>query len=310
MTASNILCSNVDEVLSSRINNLVINDDGIVTNRYNSRDVWKAEYKNGIILKRGDNFLALKNDNNWKLDVRASSIITYKNGGLSKVGGPYIAFDSGTITKQDTNPGNVRIYKEISVSLDGDNTYTLTNQENTSQPTSTNITIKKVNKDDLDSSSVSTLSGATFVLKKYISSDYQEKDSSWTDITIADSQNSVSGIFSFKGLNTGYYQLVETVCPAGYVKSSADPRFRVKSENGNLVVILVDENGNDIDSDKTDLLKVENDSNGYTVKVGNTPGTELPMTGGPGTTLFTSLGALLASTAGAALILQKKKKTA
>ena len=40
-----------------------------------------------------------------------------------------------------------------------------------------------------------------------------------------------------------------------------------------------------------------------TFTVGNTPGTALPMTGGPGTALFTALGGLMTATAGAILTL-------
>ena len=44
--------------------------------------------------------------------------------------------------------------------------------------------------------------------------------------------------------------------------------------------------------------------------VENTPGVQLPQTGGIGTSLFTTLGAILASTAGAILAIRRKRKTA
>ncbi len=45
-----------------------------------------------------------------------------------------------------------------------------------------------------------------------------------------------------------------------------------------------------------------------TYKVGNIPGTQLPMTGGIGTTLFTALGGLMTATAGAILTLTAHRR--
>ena len=45
-----------------------------------------------------------------------------------------------------------------------------------------------------------------------------------------------------------------------------------------------------------------------TIQVGNTAGTALPQTGGPGAALYGLLGGLMAVTAGALLTLRRKKK--
>ena len=47
-----------------------------------------------------------------------------------------------------------------------------------------------------------------------------------------------------------------------------------------------------------------------TIRVGNTPGVALPNTGGPGATLFTSLGAMLIALAGAGLVWMRKRRSA
>ena len=44
-----------------------------------------------------------------------------------------------------------------------------------------------------------------------------------------------------------------------------------------------------------------------TFTVGNQPGVELPQSGGPGTALYGLIGGLMVVTAGAALMLRKKK---
>ena len=176
-------------------------------------------------------------------------------------------------------------------------TITVTNRE---EPGIT-VTVRKVAKADVNNASAATLPGATFKLVKYTSSSYQQIDSSFEAVTIADNDNTISGVFTFNGLKEGYYQLEETVCPEGYVRTTSNPRFRVTTESGETVARLVNDNGTDIDSNASEMVVVENAESNHIVTVGNEPGAALPSTGGSGTRFFTILGSILILGAGVLL---------
>lgn len=120
-----------------------------------------------------------------------------------------------------------------------------------------------------------------------------------------DDQNShgIKYLYSFKGLDDGTYQLVETVTPQGY--NTADPieftitaDHDVTSDNPTLkTVTCKDVNGVDFGQLKTGML---------TTRVDNYKGNTLPSTGGMGTTIFYVLGSILA--VGAAILLVSKKR--
>lgn len=96
-----------------------------------------------------------------------------------------------------------------------------------------------------------------------------------------------AGNVTIKGLANGTYYLEETEAPAGYNKLTA--RQSVTIENGNLDATLVDG---------------KYQSGG--VEVENSTGSELPSTGGMGTTIFYVVGGLL--TVGAVVLLVTKKR--
>ncbi|MBR4473953.1 MAG: CHAP domain-containing protein [Oscillospiraceae bacterium] len=99
----------------------------------------------------------------------------------------------------------------------------------------------------------------------------------------------------------GKYSLNETVVPAGYIPLSGP------------VTIQVDKDGvsyqqPDVFGGVPQTARIEKDA--YTVYVYNSAGYELPASGGSGTALYTALGGLMTATAGAALVLCRKKKEA
>ena len=169
-----------------------------------------------------------------------------------------------------------------------------------------NFTIKKVDQNDLNEDNPNPLKGASFTLSKYESDSYQGKDVTWgeqgskilSDNKKADETYTLNGVFPFEGLSVGYYKLEETRLPAGYVKWSSDPTFKVEANASNeLIITLLNNPGN--------LLKLVDGE--LTILVGNTPGVQLPQTGGRGTALFTVLGGIMTATAGAILTLRKRK---
>ena len=141
------------------------------------------------------------------------------------------------------------------------------------------IVIRKVDEENVDNESPDTLPGAAFRLEKYTSSDYQEKDTAWEEQEIQDTEG--IGIFNFNGLTEGYYKIVETKMPTGYIKLTGDPVFSVvKNAEGNLKVVFED----------ADLVKYTPE-NGF--RFGNPKGHALPATGGIGTNPFTICGGFL-----------------
>ena len=106
--------------------------------------------------------------------------------------------------------------------------------------------------------------------------------------TVTEITTDATGKFTIKGLDADTYYLTETAAPAGYNKL-AGPVTIVIGENG--VVNGTTEAPQGVDE----------------VKVLNQSGTELPSTGGIGTTIFYVLGGVLA--VGAVALLIAKRRT-
>ena len=105
-----------------------------------------------------------------------------------------------------------------------------------------------------------------------------------------------TGKLGVKGLDSGTYYLTETEAPAGYNKL-AGPIKVVIDENGNVTYYNYDRNDPDHYGDTGSTGEV---------KVLNQAGTELPTTGGMGTTIFYVVGSVLLL--GAAVLLVTKKR--
>ncbi len=138
---------------------------------------------------------------------------------------------------------------------------------------------------DANDSAKNPLAGATFQLKdakgnvvKLVKvSDTEYRVANGDETGAVDSFTTVaSGKIVIKGVDLDTYTLVETAAPEGY-NTLKDP-----------VSVTV------------------NASNALTVEVPNNSGTELPSTGGMGTTLFYTLGAILVLGAGVLLVTKKR----
>ena len=103
-----------------------------------------------------------------------------------------------------------------------------------------------------------------------------------------------TGKLEFTGLRKGRYKLEETVVPDGYIKK--EPYY----------FITIDKNGaGALDTSIQHEMISPNSGNEY--KVENEPGVELPHTGGPGTRLFTLIGAMLIAFAGFGITEMKRR---
>ena len=114
-----------------------------------------------------------------------------------------------------------------------------------------------------------------------------------------------------KGVKSGSYVIKEDTAPAGYNKLT-DP-VTVKAEKtgrtSTQTTVYLDENGNttDTQTEKTTEVKVDINTIAATaVVVVNKAGTELPSTGGMGTTLFYVIGGGLMVAAVVLLVTKKR----
>lgn len=173
------------------------------------------------------------------------------------------------------------------------------------------IALKKVNNKG------TALPGAVFEFPFYVKSD-ADTDGAYiyagttpgADITnqITTPEN---GVIIVKGVKSGTYEIKEVTAPAGYNKLTAPVTVKAvkTSQTSTHTTVYLDENGNttNTQTEKTIEVKVDIDTIAATaVVVVNKAGTELPSTGGMGTTIFYVLGAVLVVGAGVLLVTKKR----
>lgn len=125
---------------------------------------------------------------------------------------------------------------------------------------------------------------------KYYSWDATAKKVVWSDDEVVFETNA-SGAISFNGLAVGTYTLTETEAPEGYNKLA------------NPITVAVTANDHEFSDTSNNAVFA---SNTGTVGVANSTGTELPSTGGIGTTLFITFGMLAVLIAGVFLVTNKR----
>ena len=123
------------------------------------------------------------------------------------------------------------------------------------------------------------------------------------------------GVIVVKGVKSGSYEIKEDTAPAGYNKLTEPVTVEaVKTgQTTTKTTVYLDENGNttNTQTEKTIEVKVDIANIAATaVVVVNKAGTELPSTGGMGTTIFYVLGAVLVVGAGVLLITKKRMSDA
>lgn len=141
------------------------------------------------------------------------------------------------------------------------------------------------------------LTGAEFTLEKKVNGEWVAVDR----VTI----NEDGTIFSFEGLDDGDYRLTETKTPDGYntidpIEFTITAEHEIVSDDPRLISI----NGDAATGEITFTSDVDNGS--VSTDIVNKSGSELPETGGIGTTIFYIVGSVLV--AGAAILLITKKR--
>ena len=173
------------------------------------------------------------------------------------------------------------------------------------------IALKKVNNKG------TALPGAVFEFPFYVKSDADTdgayiyagttaKEGLTNQITTPD-----SGVIVVKGVKSGTYEIKEVTAPAGYNKLTAPVTVEAvkTSQTSTHTTVYLDENGNttNTQTEKTIEVKVDIANIAATaLVVVNKAGTELPSTGGMGTTIFYVLGAVLVVGAGVLLVTKKR----
>ena len=122
-----------------------------------------------------------------------------------------------------------------------------------------------------------------------------------------------TGVFRIEGLTVGYYEIVETDFPAGYIMPAENPRFLVQGNDAadSLEAVLVyssgDQMGQPISGNSSTLAKIDNEVQADAiVTFGNTPGHALPHTGGLGTNMIYLLGISMIAAAGVLLFRRRR----
>lgn len=142
------------------------------------------------------------------------------------------------------------------------------------------------------------LPDAKFVLKnsagKYYKYDTATKAVTWVDVKSAATvvTTDANGAARFNGLQTGTYKLEETAAPDGYNQLTKD-----------ITIVITDKDRATVAGNASNPAA---DDLSLTAKVANSTGTVLPETGGTGTAIFVTLGALAVICAGVFLVTNKR----
>ena len=164
------------------------------------------------------------------------------------------------------------------------------------------------------------IAGAEFTLEKFVvnaegSETHTVGETTYTGNWVAKSvvKTEAGKVFTFNGLDDGFYRLTETKAPDGYNK--IDPvEFTVTAEHDILWEtqdredVLTDLSG-DVTTGEIEFSE-KLDEGSLSTDVVNQAGTVLPETGGIGTTIFYALGGLLVVAAVVLLVTKKRMASA
>lgn len=163
------------------------------------------------------------------------------------------------------------------------------------------------------------LAGAEFKLEKFVadeagSTTYKEITGDWVEKTVVKTEQ--GKVFTFTGLDDGYYRLTETETPDGY-NTIDDIYFTVNATHEitwekwtaeERIKVLKTLTG-DVTTGEIEFTESVTDGS-LTTKVINESGVVLPETGGTGTTLFYIMGGAMVLVAAILLVTKKRMSNA
>ena len=272
---------------------LSFNDDVVVT------------APDGTALTAGTDYEVKKNSNGHTFEIAFAEVVGMKGAADNA---QYTITYSAKLTGENVVYGNPGNHNDAWLTYSNNPT---TGGEGGTTPHKTTVTFTyKLEVDKTDGTN--PLPGAEFTLEKYIKS---ADGGTWTPLALI--KNTAGTIFTFDGLDDGFYRITETATPAGY--NSIDPiYFTVVAEHtatlDTLVVKQADSEGKVLDTDKATaafnvtLTKVGDgkDAGLIDTEVVNNQGSTLPSTGGIGTTLFYIGGGILVLAAVILLVTKRR----
>ena len=156
--------------------------------------------------------------------------------------------------------------------------------------------------------SVKDAEGNDIYAKKTATPGVYEYCSAETEGAVKQFKTDDNGVLVIKGVAAGTYRVTEMVAPAGYnvLKDAKEVEAVLKTAYTTKVTAYKDAEGNVTSEVTENIQEYDAGENVVGLVVVNQSGTELPSTGGIGTTIFYVLGGLLM--AGAAVLLITKKR--
>lgn len=153
---------------------------------------------------------------------------------------------------------------------------------------------------------VSALAGAEFTLTG--------KGPNNKGTTVLTATSNSDGSIHFENLEAGTYTLEETKAPAGYIKDNTSHTVVIAAEYNDDTTLKnykITIDGEEIakytaTTNAEEEIVITKDESNMSFPINNTKGTELPSTGGMGTTIFYILGALLVVGCGIVLVSRRR----
>ena len=156
------------------------------------------------------------------------------------------------------------------------------------------------------------LAGAGFTLYKWNASSEAEDKYEAVGSEIKGTKDEPKTTFEFSHLDAGKYKLVETTVPAGYNKAedlifTVEATYDTTADNPQFTgLVIKGEDGETVISDENNVFTINLAEGSATTNIKNLSGTELPSTGGMGTTILYVIGAILVIGAGILLVTKKR----
>ena len=232
---------------------------------------------------------------NGGTDIRITYYATLEEGALNTIPGSNDATVTYTNDPSETTDSNKDTEKIYTFDIDGDVTADI---------------LKKV-KPGTTEENTEALGGATFTL--YTNSACTEKYTNSEED--GEAVSSSTGQLEFKGLAADTYYLKETAAPNGYTLNDTVYEIRITADIQNEELVswtyTVKPHGS-VDAGATSTFTVSGGTataaeGNITTEIMNTTLTELPSTGGMGTTLFTIAGCVIMISAAGLFFATRKK---
>ena len=188
------------------------------------------------------------------------------------------------------------------------------------------IEIVKIDESTRDEETPERIANASFRLLKYNGTTYVGYDGPYgaEDGVWVGENGTEKGKLTFEDLPSGEYKIVEIHTPDGYIKTeNNDIYFRIGNgvvtrydspagtpDRAEILAAIIVNEGDDPTVNIVEGISYISDSahGKATFTVGNTPGSALPSTGGPGTYLFYLSGCILMMLVGASVVIWRRRR--